>query len=98
MTDAGTLTSTSPNLQTAPRAGVLDLTGKIFGKLVVIRFAGTPWPRYGAMWRCRCACGRVVDVRSDNLLTGNSRSCGCGRRGARRRRSTGEYVLANRKP
>jgi hypothetical protein len=92
LTDANLITSSSQpwQLPRPLRAGVLDLRGKIFGKLTVIRFAGTPWPRYGAMWRCQCACGRVVTVRSDNLLSGNTRSCGCIRRGARRRRSTGE--------
>ncbi len=28
-------------------------------------------------WTCICACGRSINVRSDSLSTGNTKSCGC---------------------
>ena len=28
-------------------------------------------------WRCQCVCGRINNVRSDGLISGKSRSCGC---------------------
>lgn len=43
--------------------GPLDLTGRRFGKLVVIEQAGSI--RYGlpmSAWRCRCDCGVIVTV------------------------------------
>lgn len=30
-------------------------------------------------WRCRCDCGRVVDIRTRCLRGGHTRSCGCQR-------------------
>ncbi len=29
------------------------------------------------VWECICECGSVVEVRSDNLRSGNTKSCGC---------------------
>ena len=53
----------------------IDLTGQRFGHLVVIAPAETRGGR--AYWHCRCDCGREVDVRTENLRSGNSTSCGC---------------------
>jgi hypothetical protein len=65
----------------------LDLTGETFGRLNVIMFAGYKYDREGdvarAHWACWCSCGNVVAVRSDNLWSENTRSCGCLRRGPR---------------
>ena len=33
--------------------------------------------RKGVMWRCKCDCGNVVDVTYNNLVNGNTQSCGC---------------------
>lgn len=52
---------------------VKDLTGRVFGKLVVIRVGGR-WPM---KWQCQCGCGKEVVVRGSNLISGNTRSCGC---------------------
>jgi len=51
-----------------------DLTGKRFGKLIVIKRAENNWqgrPR----WLCQCDCGRETRVGSGDLKT--TRSCGC---------------------
>lgn len=55
---------------------VIDLTGKRFGKLVVIELDHIE-RRYGALWKCRCDCGNETVVRSNDLRTGNTKSCGC---------------------
>ena len=55
-----------------------DLTGRRFGKLVV---TGPSFVR-GSSRRitpCACDCGKKVDVRENNLTSGNTSSCGCGR-------------------
>ena len=54
-----------------------DLQGQRFGKLLVLEEDG----RIGTnvAWKCRCDCGNITRVKANSLLSGNSRSCGCGR-------------------
>lgn len=54
-----------------------DLTGKKFGKLTVIEFAGNDKNNRKSMWKCHCECGSVTVVRSNHLLRGLIKSCGC---------------------
>jgi hypothetical protein len=54
-----------------------DLTGRKFGFLRVIAYAGTDDHRR-RMWRVQCEqCGRTKRVLAANLLSGRSKSCGC---------------------
>lgn len=55
-----------------------DLTGKRFGKLTVIGFAGRANDGH-AMWRCKCDCGNYKNVRSNLLVCDMTQSCGCSR-------------------
>jgi hypothetical protein len=54
---------------------LIDLTGKRFHRLVVISRA----VNHGkdARWNCQCDCGNTSIVQSNNLKSGNSKSCGC---------------------
>lgn len=54
---------------------VHDLLGQKFYKLYVERFEGIK--NHRAMWSCICDCGNKVIVSGNNLLTGNTTSCGC---------------------
>lgn len=54
-----------------------DLTGKKFGRLTVLYPQQVLSRRGTVIWRCRCSCGKEVDVASDDLGAGNNRSCGC---------------------
>ena len=57
-----------------------DLTGKNFGKLLVIsktKSYESPSGQKKAMWLCKCDCGNEVEVTSNNLSSGHTRSCGC---------------------
>jgi hypothetical protein len=49
-----------------------DLTDREFGLLTVKEYVG-----HGGFWRCKCACGRIVEVSSSNLQ--RTGSCGCDR-------------------
>ncbi len=54
---------------------VHDLTGQRFGRLRVLRFAGTD-QRHQAVWHVRCACGRERYAGASRLRNGDLRSCG----------------------
>ena len=60
----------------------IDLTGKTFGLLTVIKKAAAPDESFDthAWWLCRCACGRERLAKSWDLRHGVAHSCGCVRR------------------
>lgn len=51
------------------------LLGKQFGKLVVKEFCGVRNGR--SLWRCLCSCGVEIHTTTNNLSTGQTKSCGC---------------------
>lgn len=53
-----------------------DLSGQIFGRLTVCARDFTKESKK-AMWLCICECGSSTLVRSDLLLSGKTKSCGC---------------------
>lgn len=53
----------------------LELQGKRFGRLTVIK--QTDNHHKGRHWLCRCDCGNMVEVSSYSLNKGITRSCGC---------------------
>ena len=58
-----------------------DLTGRRFGKLTVIRFAGQKRSgkkqRTKYVWECLCDCTRTHIVSTADLTMGETKSCGC---------------------
>jgi len=52
----------------------IDLTGKSFGKLKVIKFTeyrgGQPY------WLCECDCGKLFDARSSRIQNSTTKDCG----------------------
>lgn len=71
---------------------LIDLTGRRFGRLLVLRREGSR--RYDdgfkvvPLWRCRCDCGQEVLVEGTNLRRGMTRSCGCLKRDRGKRIAT----------
>lgn len=59
----------------------LKLLGRRFNRLKVIEFIGVreSYPSK-SQWKCLCNCGNTVIVLGDNLMTGNTKSCGCYRK------------------
>lgn len=55
---------------------IIDLTGKIFHKLTVLKRAKKTQNHY-ACWECLCECGNVTVVCGNDLRTGHTGSCGC---------------------
>ena len=57
----------------------IDLTGKRFGRLVVVKEIGrTRIGKQSAVnWLCKCDCGNYCEVPAGRLTSGNTKSCGC---------------------
>lgn len=61
-------------------SALINLTGKRFGKLAVLRRAEDRIRRNGAKipyWICRCDCGASHEVMGMSLRNGDNISCGC---------------------
>lgn len=57
----------------------IDLTGKRFGRLTVLKRCGTytyPSGNKRSKWLCKCDCGNICEVKSNSLKSGK-KSCGC---------------------
>lgn len=77
--DAGQLRSGNTISCGCKRNALIDLTGKRFGRLTVIKRAEDkiePSGRHRLMWKCLCDCGNVCYVSGDNLGK-CAFSCGC---------------------
>lgn len=55
----------------------IDLTGKQFDRLTVIKDSGKRDNNGSIMWECRCDCGNTVFVSGTSLTHGFTKSCGC---------------------
>ena len=64
-----------------------NLIGKEFGKLIVISDSGQRTSNRQIIWNCKCECGNITQVRTNNLISGNTYSCGC------LKQSHGEYKI-----
>lgn len=64
-----------------------DLTGKVFGRLTVLKRIGYKETGHTSMWECVCACGNKTTASSNDLKRGNVTSCGCYRKETTHNRS-----------
>lgn len=53
----------------------IDLTGKVFGRLTVVKRAADRHKH--VYWQCQCTCGNIVEIEGSSLKSGKSTSCGC---------------------
>ncbi|WP_260664317.1 hypothetical protein [Streptococcus dysgalactiae] len=53
----------------------LDLTGKTFNRLTVIK--EVPNSKKDTYWLCRCSCGKFVEIKGTAIKNGTTKSCGC---------------------
>lgn len=56
----------------------LDLVGKKFNRLTVVRDAGNK--NGSSIWECVCDCGNIVTVQGVKLIHNHTKSCGCQKR------------------
>ena len=60
----------------------IDITNRQFGKLTAIRQIGYKYHSTGKrteIWECQCLCGNKSEVLKMNLLSGDTKTCGCGK-------------------
>lgn len=55
---------------------LIDITGQKFNSLEVLERIPQTSP---VQWKCRCDCGKIVNVRGSYLRNGHTKSCGCER-------------------
>lgn len=67
---------------------LIDIAGQRFGKLTVVVRTGSI--RNRPAWLCRCDCGKELIVDGYALRSGNTKSCGCSRKGVKRNFKHGE--------
>ena len=80
-----------------------DLTGKKFGRLTVLGFSHKDVKKYRKsddkpfqtkyLWKCRCNCGNITLVASSNLISGNTKSCGCLKKEIREFRKVDSFIF-----
>ena len=70
-------TITDCGCKTKVRPGMIDLTGKRFGKLVCLRLSNEKDERGNTQWVCRCDCGNTCLAAVPQLRSGYKKSCGC---------------------
>ncbi len=58
------------------KGSVIDITGYVFGRLLVISYAGQNARRIST-WVCKCDCGEIVVINKNHLNSGITQSCGC---------------------
>ena len=57
---------------------LVDLTGQVFGRLLVLSFAGTRGKtQKHAYWLCECRCHNRKEIAGTSLTTGRTQSCDC---------------------
>lgn len=54
----------------------VDLTGKVFGRLTVIKECEKR-KNGSILWLCKCECGNTAEVKGINLTSQKTKSCGC---------------------
>lgn len=56
-------------------AKLLDLSGRVYGRLTVLCREGNLYGKVA--WKCKCECGNELAVCGADLKGGNKASCGC---------------------
>lgn len=55
----------------------IDMTGRVYGRLTIIKRVPTPKHLRVTHWECKCECGNLIVTSRPNLITGHTTSCGC---------------------
>lgn len=67
----------------------IDLTGQKYHRLTVLETA--PAINGRSAWRCLCDCGVIKNIKTDDLRSGDTKSCGCWNNEQRSKRASNMY-------
>lgn len=67
----------------------LNLAGQKYNKLTVLEEASSIGGR--SAWRCQCDCGNIKNIKTEELRSGGTQSCGCWNKEQRSLRSENMY-------
>lgn len=56
---------------------MIDITGNKYNFLTAIKFSKYDKEKQKTYWIFKCDCGKEIELRMTNVLTGNTKSCGC---------------------
>lgn len=91
--------ASTPKRTVKKTARSLDLQGQTFGCLQIEEYLGRT-PRNQAVWRALCRCGESVVVKTADVTSGDTTSCGCVHRrtlAARNKQSTDPWRRAHQR-
>lgn len=57
----------------------IDLVGKTFGDLTVVKLSNKRGNSNTLLWECECSCGKTIYLHGFSLLHDHYKSCGCKR-------------------
>lgn len=73
----------------------VDISGRRYGRVTVLRYVGYADASRHSVWRCRCDCGVEFDTFGAALRRGRTRSCGCYRSELARRKVSVAYAASS---
>ena len=65
---------------------MIDETGNVYGRLVVLGTNGNITKHNRLLWLCKCSCGAEKEIEGRYLRRGSVQSCGCLQREISRKR------------
>lgn len=75
LNDGATRSCGCYNVERAHERATIDRIGQTFNELTVIAKEYIP-KKKGTFWKCLCSCGEYTIVKDENLISGNTKSCG----------------------
>lgn len=63
------------NLEKISERSRKNIAGHTFGRLTAIEYSGSN-KQGKAIWKCKCSCGKIVNVVQGHLASGDTKSCG----------------------
>lgn len=64
-------------IKTWENTPVEDITGSKYGMLTAVEFSHREEPLGRAVWKFKCDCGKTKTIKSCDVVTGKTKSCGC---------------------